>query len=201
MVMPRRNDPCFCSSGKKYKKCCYLDEEKNNELARAVRLSNSIEEVKKYLSETVKTFVLKIELLSMFCMEMDEEISCLLEINGKATLYDVHLQIQKAFDWDNDHIFSFYLGKDMNDRKNEYSGNPIGEHMDSMFGEPTKPANGAEIRDLNLFIGKEFMYLFDYGDQLLHRIKVEDIQDSKETTFQSVNIILKIGKAPEQYDC
>lgn len=41
--------------------------------------------------------------------------------------------IQHAFDWDNDHMFSFYLGDKLFDRENEYSGNPIGEHTVSGF--------------------------------------------------------------------
>ncbi|MCI5120571.1 MAG: hypothetical protein D3908_05150 [Candidatus Electrothrix sp. AUS4] len=30
----RRNNKCPCGSGKKYKKCCYLDEEQSAEILR-----------------------------------------------------------------------------------------------------------------------------------------------------------------------
>ena len=96
-------------------------------------------------------------------------------------------------------MFTFYLGKDMDDRQNEYSANPLGEHIVSEFREPTKPAGETELRDLELQVGREFMYLFDYEDQLLHKIVVESIKESRDSKYEPAKIILKTGKAPEQY--
>ncbi len=39
MIKIRRNDKCPCGSGKKYKKCCYLDPDKNAEILRATSIA------------------------------------------------------------------------------------------------------------------------------------------------------------------
>ena len=38
MLKVKRNDKCPCGSGKKYKKCCYLDSDKNAEIIRATSI-------------------------------------------------------------------------------------------------------------------------------------------------------------------
>ncbi len=199
MAKINRNEPCPCGSGKKYKKCCFPDTSKNNELIRAIQLSKSKDNVIKILSEKSKIFTFKVRLLSSPNEMTDKEVYRIIKIDGKHTLYDLHLIIQDAFNWDNDHMYSFYLGKSINDRKNEYSSNPLGEHITSTFGEQTKSAADTQIRDLKLKVNKKFMYLFDYGDQILHKITVLGIEDLPENTYENGKIIKKIGKAPKQY--
>lgn len=195
-----KNEPCPCGSGKKYKKCCLTDVEKNAELNRAIRLAKNPEGIKNILSEPLDIYVLKVVLLRMGFREMKKEVSRIIEIDGKATLYDLHQNIQYAFNWDNDHLFSFFLGESMKDRENEYSANPLGEHMIANFRDPSKSASDAELRDLNLQVGREFLYLFDYGDELLHKVSVMDIKKSKASRHEPGKIISKVGKAPDQYD-
>lgn len=195
-----RNDPCPCGSGKKYKKCCFMDEERNTELKRAIRLARTPGEVKTILSEKLVKYVVKVELMHIPFREIDEEVSRVLAIDGKHSLYDLHLLIQRAFNWDNDHMFSFYLGKDMDDRQKEYSADPLGEHITSTFEEPTKSASEAQLRDLNLHEGQEFMYLFDYGDRLLHKIVVNSIEELDAQKNRQSEIVSRTGNAPEQYD-
>ncbi|KMQ50383.1 hypothetical protein CHISP_2746 [Chitinispirillum alkaliphilum] len=199
MKEPSRNESCPCGSGKKYKKCCFMDDKKKFELLRAIRLAEKPEDIKTILSETLKIYVFKVELLRIPYREITEEISCIIELNGKNSLYQLHLSIQGAFDWDNNHMFSFYLGKDEYDRENEYTANPLGEHIISTFSEPTKSASDTQIRDLNLYLGREFTYLFDYGDQILHKVKVVDIRESESSELNRNKVISKTGKAPEQY--
>lgn len=67
-------------------------------------------------------------------------------------------------------MFSFYLGEELFDRDNEYSANPMGEHIVSDFGKPTKSATETQLRDLDLSVGFSFWYLFDYGDELVQLI-------------------------------
>lgn len=195
-----RNKPCPCGSGKKYKKCCLMDKEKNEELMRAMKLAKSETEVTEILSKPLKLYSFKVSLLSMAFKEISEEVSCVIEANGKVSLYDLHLEIQEALNWDNDHMFSFYLGEDRRDRKNEYSANPLGEHYKSSFGEPSNSASETEIRDLDLQKGQSFSYLFDYGDELLHKVVVESIEDVKTSEVPLTKITAKTGEAPDQYD-
>ena len=199
MIKIRRNDKCPCGSGKKYKKCCYLDPDKNAEILRSASIAKNHEEISKLIAMPANIYQLNVELVRMGFDEIEEEVSRVFELEGKQTLYDFHIKIQAAFGWDNDHMFSFYLGEEIFDRDNEYSANPMGEHIVSSFGKPTKSATETQLRDLDLSAGFSFWYLFDYGDELVHEVTVKKIREmeSNETGFPK--LIKRKGIAPSQY--
>ena len=199
MIKIKRNDKCPCRSGKKYKKCCYLDADKNTEIIRATSIAKTYEEAFTILSKPTEIYKIKIDLIRMGFDEIEEEISRTIELEDKQTLYDLHLNIQDLFDWDNDHMFSFYLGEKLFDRDNEYSGNPLGEHMPSSYGKQSKSAAETELRDLDLPMDFSFWYLFDYGDELVHKVTVEKIREMKPEESGFPKLIVKKGNAPPQY--
>jgi enterochelin esterase-like enzyme len=48
---------------------------------------------------------------------------------------------------------------------------------------------------------KEFLYyLFDFGDEWWHQIRVESITDSPSKK-KSIKIVEKVGDSPSQYEC
>lgn len=194
----QRNDLCPCGSGKKYKKCCFLDEGKNAEITKLASMAHTPAELADLLSRPRQVYRLKVTLKSMLGEWMEEEISRTIEAEENETLYGFHLEIQHAFDWDNDHLFSFYLGNNLYDSKNEYSGDPFGEHLVSDFGEPTKSAAATQIRDLKLKQGLTFLYRFDYGDDLVHEIYVEAISD-KSSDMRLPRVVSAVGTPPPQY--
>ncbi|CAK8714429.1 SEC-C domain-containing protein [Candidatus Electrothrix laxa] len=196
----RRNDKCPCSSGKKYKKCCYLDEEQNAEIVRIAPRVASLEELTELLSQPMQIYRLKVVLKRMGFVDIEEEVSRTFEIGERYTLYDLHLEIQCAFAWDNDHMFSFYFGGKLFDRQNEYSGSPLGEHFASTIGESSKAAAQTQLRDLGLKDKKTFLYLFDYGDELVHEVLVEGIRDKEENEKGFPVVIKKVGEPPAQYE-
>ncbi len=195
----QRNDKCPCGSGKKYKKCCYLDQAKNAEITRTAFFATTHEEMVNLLSKPMEVFKLKVVLIRIGFREFEEEVSRTFEVEGKHTLYDFHMDIQYAFDWDNDHMFSFYLGGKLFDRENEYSANPLGEHTVSEMGIPSKSAATTQIRDLRLTENSTFLYLFDYGDELVHEVKVEKIRDKNDEDEKLPTIVSEIGMPPPQY--
>lgn len=199
MIKINRNDKCPCGSGKKYKRCCYLDSVNNAEIIRATSIAKTYEEVFTILSKPPVIYQMKIDLIRMGSGEIEEEISRIIEITDKQTLYDLHMNIQNLFEWDNDHMFSFYLGEKLFDRENEYSANPLGEHIDSSYGKQSKSAAETELRDLDLPMDFTFWYLFDYGDELVHKITVEKIREMKPEETGFPKLINKKGKAPPQY--
>ncbi len=142
---------------------------------------------------------LKVELIRMGFQEIDTEVSRTFEIEGKQTLYDLHINIQHAFDWDNDHMFSFYLSDKLFDQDNEFSANPLGEHLISSFGKSSKSASDAQLRDLGLSIGLSFWYLFDYGDELVHRVTVEEVREMTSKDIDLPKMLHQTGNAPSQY--
>ncbi|MCI5143786.1 MAG: hypothetical protein D3909_19090, partial [Candidatus Electrothrix sp. ATG1] len=129
-----------------------------------------------------------------------EEISRTFEIGGRYSLYDLHLEIQRAFGWDNDHMFSFYFSGKLFDRQNEYSGSPLGEHFPSRIGPSSKSAAKAQLRDLDLKEEDTFLYLFDYGDELVHEVLVEEVRDKGESEKGFPVVVDKTGEVPAQYD-
>jgi hypothetical protein len=194
-----RNDPCPCGSENKYKKCCFLDEAKNKEILRARARSKNQEEFVEMISKPMGIYRLKVFLVRMLSRVITEEVSRTIEVEGKHTLYDFHLAIQDAFGWDNDHMFSFYMGNKLNDKEKEYKANPLGEHMPSRWDASSKSATTAEIRDLALGEGSNFLYLFDYGDELVHEIAVEKIREKTDNDKKYPALVAKIGQAPKQY--
>ena len=200
MIEIRRNEPCPCGSGKKYKKCCYMDRERNRKIIRAATRAQKREDIIKILNEKPRIYKLQVRLDSMIGEHFQSSILRTIEIEGTNSLYDLHLAIQKAFNWDNDHMFSFFMSDQIWDRENEYSANPLGEHMVSSFGEATKPAGEAEIGDLSLKQGKSFKYLFDYGDEIIHSIEVLDVYENEDADVSLPRIVKRVGKAPSQYD-
>ena len=195
----KRNEKCPCGSGIKYKNCCYNDPEKDAEITRAAFLSTTLDELKEILSSPTKVYRLKVVLIRMRFDEFTDEISRTIEVEDKHSLYDLHMDIQHAFDWDNDHMFSFYFGGKLFDRENEYSATPYGEHKTSGFGTPSKSAVAAQIRDLNLTESSTFLYLFDYGDELVHEIYVEQIFDKTSENNNLPSVVDITGTVPMQY--
>ena len=182
MIKIKRNDKCPCDSGKKYKRCCYLDPVKNAEIIRAASIAKTYEEVLTILSKPPLIYQIKIDLIRMGFDEIEDEISRVIEINDKQTLYDLHMSIQNLFD-----------------RDNEYSANPLGEHIDSSYGKQSKSAAETELRDLDLPQDFTFWYLFDYGDELVHKVTVEKIREMKAEENGFPKLIEKKGNAPPQY--
>ena len=200
MIKIGRNDACPCGSGRKYKHCCYLDDEKNAKLLRAAARAQKRDDIEKILNEQPRIFRLEVRLESLRLRRFDSTISRTFEIEGTDSLYDLHMEIQRGFDWDNDHMFSFFLSDRIWDRQSEYSANPQGEHVPSNFGDMSKPAGETEIEDLLLEKGTVFKYLFDYGDEIVHNIKVVEIYENEDLTALFPKLIESVGEAPPQYN-
>ena len=198
MYKLNRNDECPCGSGKKYKKCCMGNENKERNIERACRLSNSKEEFLACLNQKLQEYTFKIN-LDYIRGEKIENVIRTIQIPGDFTLYDFHLIIQRVFDWDNDHMYSFFMSNKVWDRSNEYSGNPDGEHYpEDSFRGVSKSAADTEIKDLELKLNNEFKYLFDYGDEIIHTIKLTEV-NLVDNQKKYPLIIEKIGENIEQY--
>ncbi len=195
-----RNDLCPCGSRRKYKYCCSLDTVKNEKILRAAAQVGTYEELVTLVQEPAKVYRLLVTLSSIRSCRPAGTVSRTIEIEEDDTLYDLHWEIQNAFGWDNDHLYSFYMSKKRGDTQSEYAGNPIGEDIESSFGEPTGSAAQTELRALKLKKGAKFEYLFDYGDNLLHTIEVVDIQDRVDDKTRYPRVAEKVGTPPPQYD-
>ena len=119
----------------------------------------------------------------------DREIWRVIEIADDQTLHDLHLTIQDAVDFDDDHLYSFFMSNRAWDESSAYVS-------------PREPegikANRVEIRDLNLRLKQRFLYLFDYGDE--HRFDVQLIERRPyQAGVRYPRIVESQGENPPQY--
>lgn len=106
----------------------------------------------------------------------------------KHTFESLHLTIQEAFDFDNDHLYSFFLdGK----RYSNYAVN-------APYSENPPYTDEVCLRDVRLRNKQRILYIFDYGDQWEFDIIV-NIKTGTEINLENPEIIKKAGDSPEQY--
>jgi len=131
----------------------------------------------------------KLEVKLLFGRYVEEECIRVIEIDSSSTLEDLHFAIQKAVDFDNDHLYEFYSAR------TERSGDRIiyddeNEQIYDMTLDKLYPLE----KKRNLY------YLFDFGDNWLFKITKERKKPQKPIDGLKYPIVTKkIGKNPEQY--
>jgi hypothetical protein len=118
-----------------------------------------------------------------------------IRISAAVTLEDLHLAIQKVFDFDNDHLYAFFLNGITNYKAGNVFSDPRGN-----VEEPEYPAHLVSLGEIGLYPGKELLYLFDFGDNWQFLIQVLAIENTSEIDSSNIfKLIESTGKAPEQY--
>lgn len=111
-----------------------------------------------------------------------------LQLSAHNTLEDLHNLIQKAFDFDNDHLYSFFM-----------DGIPWSNYRFSCPYDDEGPyTDEAKIGDLGLVENQRFLYLFDYGHEWRFEVQVESITKSEKVAALPQIIEFK-GRKPSQY--
>jgi Plasmid pRiA4b ORF-3-like protein len=126
----------------------------------------------------------------IFKVSLGKKLWRKIKISHNHTLEDLHLAIQKAFNFDNDHLYSFFM-----DAK-RYSKHAF--HSPNSDDEPWTDDDEAKIGKLGLYNMQRILYLFDYGDSWEFEVQLTGINEN-ETPVKKPQIIEKKGKAPEQY--
>jgi len=126
------------------------------------------------------TYILKVSL--------DKNLWRMLKLSHNNTFHELHLLIQRAFDFDNDHMYAFCTGTSYRNGKEFYSPNPLGESDEH---------EDLTIEDAEIYKGQQFVYLFDFGDMWEFKIQVMDFIENEETDLPQV--IESKGKSPQQY--
>ncbi|MBL7219026.1 MAG: plasmid pRiA4b ORF-3 family protein [Phycisphaerae bacterium] len=108
-------------------------------------------------------------------------------LSDEHTLEALHQAIQDAFNFDSDHLYAFYMdGKRYSDDRYEDPRGDVGPFAD-------EAAMGA----IDLFVGQEFLYLFDFGDCWEFRVRVREVLDALHRG--SPKVIAAKGDPPPQY--
>lgn len=114
------------------------------------------------------------------------------EMLDNQTLEDLHYEIQDAFHWDDDHLYAFFLSGRAWDNITEVDRPEMNTEAEAPL------ADEVTLAALELKPGQSFLYIFDFGDELRHKIEVLG-------TFplpargKFPRIAERHGKAPPQY--
>lgn len=122
-------------------------------------------------------------------LKWDRKVWRTIEVRGDQTLDHLHLAIQHAFGWDNDHLYSFFMSGKRWDTATEYA--------DPRADDDPK-ADNVKIGALKLEPRKRFLYLFDYGDELLHDVWLVSV-GAVEPRVKYPRVVKAHGDAPPQY--
>lgn len=112
-----------------------------------------------------------------------------IQISGRKTLDYFAGCILDAFDFDFDHLYSFFMDNKWWSQINAYN---------SPYSEEPPYANQIKLSQLRLSKGQAFKFLYDYGDEWRFQCKVLRVLD--ENTSEPI-ILRSVGDAPEQYPC
>lgn len=125
-------------------------------------------------------------------------------VRSDQTLDDFHQAIFKAFDRDDEHLYSFYFpspgsrGRAVLRTALEYAHPGYVEEGDFFGGKRVHNAAEAALGTLGLASGQRILYLFDFGDSWWHEVTVERTDAPVEAeTYPCV--VEKRGESPPQY--
>jgi len=135
----------------------------------------------------VMIWTFKVELL--YGAFAKEECVRVIEIESSSTLEDFHFAIQKAVDFDDDHLSEFYTSRTDRSRDrlrfDDENGKLYELTMENLYPLEKR---------------KNLFYLFDYGDHWLFKIsKSRKTPQQPEIGVTYPRAIKKIGKNPERY--
>lgn len=112
-----------------------------------------------------------------------------IRISGNNTLEDLHEAIQEAFAFDNDHAYAFFMDNALWSSGDAYYAPGIGE-LDE------RDASEFCLGQLGLSEGRQFKYLFDFGDEWLFQCRVLRVLDERT---EKPAVVRVQGEPPEQY--
>jgi len=122
-------------------------------------------------------------------------------VRSDQTLVDLHDALQFAFEWDDDHLYSFWLdGKFWSRAGDEYTHprqaaepNPLGAFV---IGPAPRSAD-VRLDRIELTKGHRIAYLFDFGDEWRVRLTLRQVTDDDGQQYP--RLLKSVGDAPPQY--
>jgi hypothetical protein len=119
-------------------------------------------------------------------------ISRKLAVRGDETLADLHQLLQFAFEWDDDHLYCFWLSDKFWDRTSGI------RYRDPYWGlDEGEKSSRARLDELDLKVGDKLSCLFDFGDEWRVRLTLAEVRPAG--TGPCPPILESRGEAPPQY--
>ena len=128
--------------------------------------------------------------------QMQSECVRVIEIESSATFLELHEAIQDAVNFDNDHLFEFFIGRHPGNRVYTIGGEPNWETFN-----PVRTYRNVRISSVwPLPTGMKLYYLFDFGDNWLFQINKTRHKDKLiQSGIVYPRVIEARGEDPEQY--
>ncbi len=118
----------------------------------------------------------------------------IIEVSDNLSLFALHLFIQDIINFDNDHLFEFYAGRNDRNRKIVFSDNPGypdgGGDYENVFLNNIYPLKGLKL-----------YYLFDLGDQWVFEIRRNRKIVKFQQSIEYPRIVSDNGIKLKQYYC
>jgi len=119
-------------------------------------------------------------------------VSARVAVAGHEHLTALHDAVQQAFGWADDHLYSLWLD-------GRFWGNATTE-----YGRPGAPDSDCRTADvpldeLDLHIGGEIAYVFDYGDEWRVMLALRERVEGADADAARPRVIERRGTAPPQY--
>lgn len=93
-----------------------------------------------------------------------------LTVPGQFTFYTLHLLIQEAFVWNNEHLYSFTKGT--------RNSNIVIHEMDAdEFWHTVLNSHTTPLSHVLNTVKQKYMYIYDFGDNWKHIITISKIED------------------------
>ena len=107
---------------------------------------------------------------------------------------DLHLALQDALGWADDHLYAFWLDGIYWSRRGVEFSEP---HHAKELGDPETRSARVRLGDLALAPGQKIAYVFDFGDEWRVEITVARVDADDGGVYP--RLLESIGKAPPQY--
>lgn len=125
-----------------------------------------------------------------FRIELNKKLYRDVELPSNYSLEELHLVIQEVYSFGNDHLFAFYMDRTRSENQT-YSDPRAYDGYGTL-------ADNVQLGQLNLYEGKQFTYLFDFGASWIFEVTVLKI-DREAKLVKEFKLIKSVGESPEQY--
>ena len=103
-----------------------------------------------------------------------------IEVKEDFTLRELHKYIQKIVDFDDDHLYEFYLGRNSRNKSHTLS-------------------KSTALNEIYLLNGLKLYYLFDFGDSWLFEVRKSRKKKMLVKKIKYPSLVESLGVNPEQY--
>lgn len=118
----------------------------------------------------MKTFQFKIQLANISKPPVWRRV----QVPASFTFYDLHRVIQIAFLWDDIHLYQF--------TPQGYGSYPVIALKNEFDSEkPDYYADKTKLYKIFSYEGQKYVYIYDFGDDWIHKITLEKILDTDKT--------------------